>query len=116
MLSLLFCCKVLDAIGAHLEKKKIGYIRIDGSTPAQERQALCDEFQTPLQESSEDTSQKKNKKKKEKKKKEKTEGSVSSVSGVRVGLLGLTAAGVGLTLHAAASVFFAEAYWNVGQV
>nr|XP_060629862.1 SWI/SNF-related matrix-associated actin-dependent regulator of chromatin subfamily A-like protein 1 isoform X3 [Anolis sagrei ordinatus] len=36
---------VLDAIAEALEKKHIGYIRIDGSTPSAERQSLCQEFQ-----------------------------------------------------------------------
>ncbi|NWI13932.1 SMAL1 protein, partial [Crypturellus soui] len=36
---------VLDAIVAELEKKRIEYIRIDGSTPSAERQSLCQRFQ-----------------------------------------------------------------------
>ena len=36
---------VLDGIEAHLRKKKIGYVRLDGSTPAQQRQDLVDRFQ-----------------------------------------------------------------------
>ncbi|XP_053126834.1 SWI/SNF-related matrix-associated actin-dependent regulator of chromatin subfamily A-like protein 1 isoform X2 [Hemicordylus capensis] len=36
---------ILDAISEELEKKHIGYIRIDGSTPSAERQSLCQEFQ-----------------------------------------------------------------------
>uniref|UniRef100_A0A8C8S1K4 SWI/SNF-related matrix-associated actin-dependent regulator of chromatin subfamily A-like protein 1 n=1 Tax=Pelusios castaneus TaxID=367368 RepID=A0A8C8S1K4_9SAUR len=36
---------VLDAISKELEKKHVGYIRIDGSTSSAERQALCQEFQ-----------------------------------------------------------------------
>ncbi|KAH0621269.1 hypothetical protein JD844_022374 [Phrynosoma platyrhinos] len=36
---------VLDAITEELEKKHIGYIRVDGSTPSAERQSLCQEFQ-----------------------------------------------------------------------
>ncbi|XP_062972781.1 SWI/SNF-related matrix-associated actin-dependent regulator of chromatin subfamily A-like protein 1 isoform X3 [Elgaria multicarinata webbii] len=36
---------ILDAITEELEKKHLGYIRIDGSTPSAERQSLCQEFQ-----------------------------------------------------------------------
>ncbi|OPJ79872.1 SWI/SNF-related matrix-associated actin-dependent regulator of chromatin subfamily A-like protein 1 [Patagioenas fasciata monilis] len=36
---------VLDAIVAELEKKRVEYIRIDGSTPSAERQRLCQKFQ-----------------------------------------------------------------------
>ncbi|XP_061465214.1 SWI/SNF-related matrix-associated actin-dependent regulator of chromatin subfamily A-like protein 1 isoform X2 [Rhineura floridana] len=36
---------ILDTISEELEKKHIGYIRIDGSTPSAERQSLCQEFQ-----------------------------------------------------------------------
>ncbi|XP_019409998.1 PREDICTED: SWI/SNF-related matrix-associated actin-dependent regulator of chromatin subfamily A-like protein 1 isoform X1 [Crocodylus porosus] len=36
---------LLDAISEELEKKRIGYIRIDGSTPSAERQSLCQNFQ-----------------------------------------------------------------------
>ncbi|XP_006028751.1 SWI/SNF-related matrix-associated actin-dependent regulator of chromatin subfamily A-like protein 1 isoform X1 [Alligator sinensis] len=36
---------VLDAISEELEKKRVGYIRIDGSTPSAERQSLCQNFQ-----------------------------------------------------------------------
>ncbi|KAM8807019.1 SWI/SNF-related matrix-associated actin-dependent regulator of chromatin subfamily A-like protein 1 [Eudromia elegans] len=36
---------VLDAVVAELEKKRVEYIRIDGSTPSAERQSLCQKFQ-----------------------------------------------------------------------
>ncbi|NXU47291.1 SMAL1 protein, partial [Turnix velox] len=36
---------MLDAIVAELEKKRVDYIRIDGSTPSAERQSLCHKFQ-----------------------------------------------------------------------
>uniref|UniRef100_A0A8C4KQG9 SWI/SNF-related matrix-associated actin-dependent regulator of chromatin subfamily A-like protein 1 n=1 Tax=Dromaius novaehollandiae TaxID=8790 RepID=A0A8C4KQG9_DRONO len=36
---------VLDAIVAELAKKRVEYIRIDGSTPSAERQSLCQKFQ-----------------------------------------------------------------------
>ncbi|NXI73696.1 SMAL1 protein, partial [Anseranas semipalmata] len=36
---------VLDAIVDELEKKRVGYIRIDGSTSSAERQSLCQKFQ-----------------------------------------------------------------------
>lgn len=37
---------VLDGIEAHLIKEKIGYVRLDGSTPVQARQDLVDRFQS----------------------------------------------------------------------
>ncbi|XP_074857466.1 SWI/SNF-related matrix-associated actin-dependent regulator of chromatin subfamily A-like protein 1 isoform X2 [Carettochelys insculpta] len=36
---------VLNAISKELEKKHVGYIRIDGSTSSAERQSLCQKFQ-----------------------------------------------------------------------
>ncbi|XP_070585902.1 SWI/SNF-related matrix-associated actin-dependent regulator of chromatin subfamily A-like protein 1 [Erythrolamprus reginae] len=36
---------ILDAISEELEKKNVGFIRIDGSTPSAERQSLSEEFQ-----------------------------------------------------------------------
>ncbi|KAG8125233.1 hypothetical protein E2320_020541 [Naja naja] len=36
---------ILDAISEELEKKNVGFIRIDGSTPSAERQSLSQEFQ-----------------------------------------------------------------------
>ncbi|XP_048341561.1 SWI/SNF-related matrix-associated actin-dependent regulator of chromatin subfamily A-like protein 1 [Sphaerodactylus townsendi] len=36
---------ILDAVSEALQKKHIGYIRIDGSTPSADRQSLCQEFQ-----------------------------------------------------------------------
>ncbi|XP_072473752.1 SWI/SNF-related matrix-associated actin-dependent regulator of chromatin subfamily A-like protein 1 [Notamacropus eugenii] len=36
---------VLDAISNELERKHIGYIRIDGATSSADRQALCQQFQ-----------------------------------------------------------------------
>ena len=36
---------VLDGIEAHLRKKEIGYVRLDGDTPVQARQGLVDRFQ-----------------------------------------------------------------------
>ncbi|XP_067426224.1 SWI/SNF-related matrix-associated actin-dependent regulator of chromatin subfamily A-like protein 1 isoform X2 [Emydura macquarii macquarii] len=36
---------VLNAISEELEKKHVGYIRIDGSTSSAERQSLCQKFQ-----------------------------------------------------------------------
>ncbi|XP_063144906.1 SWI/SNF-related matrix-associated actin-dependent regulator of chromatin subfamily A-like protein 1 [Candoia aspera] len=36
---------ILDAISEELERKNIGFIRIDGSTPSAERQSLSQEFQ-----------------------------------------------------------------------
>ncbi|KAL7991821.1 hypothetical protein Chor_016077 [Crotalus horridus] len=36
---------ILDAVSEELEKKNVGFIRIDGSTPSAERQSLSQEFQ-----------------------------------------------------------------------
>ncbi|KDD75514.1 hypothetical protein H632_c644p0, partial [Helicosporidium sp. ATCC 50920] len=60
------------------------FVRITGSTPAGERQALVDRFQQQEE--------------------------------VRVALLSIKAAGVGLTLTAASVVVFAELTWTPGEV
>ena len=62
----------------------IPHIRIDGSTPAKERQKRATQFQTD--------------------------------PAIRVALLGITAAGVALTLTAASFVLFAELYWTPAAV
>ncbi|XP_030642537.1 SWI/SNF-related matrix-associated actin-dependent regulator of chromatin subfamily A-like protein 1 [Chanos chanos] len=74
--------QVLDTITKELGEKGISFIRIDGSTPSAERQALCDKFQ------------------------------FSQKSCVAV--LSITAANMGLTLHSADLVVFAELFWNPG--
>jgi len=56
------------------------YIRIDGKTPADMRQANVDKFQKE--------------------------------EGCRIALLSITAAGTGITLHAASHVVFAELIWT----
>ncbi|KAI9098589.1 P-loop containing nucleoside triphosphate hydrolase protein [Phlyctochytrium arcticum] len=75
---------VLNGVSDYLKSLKAKYIRIDGTTPPQLRQGLCDQFQME-----EDT---------------------------RVAVLSITAAGVGLTLHAADMVLFAELFWNPAQL
>jgi SWI/SNF-related matrix-associated actin-dependent regulator 1 of chromatin subfamily A len=57
-----------------------GYIRIDGSTPVDQRQEYVNQFQHD--------------------------------DDCRVALLSITAAGMGITLHAAAHVVFAELHWT----
>jgi len=73
---------MLDAVQAKLEACEVGFMRIDGSVSAVQRQERKEQFQTnPL---------------------------------VRVAILGITAAGVGITLTAAKTVVFAELYWTPG--
>ncbi|KAJ7299854.1 hypothetical protein O6H91_Y133800 [Diphasiastrum complanatum] len=67
-----------------LEKKKVGYIRIDGATPAISRHTLATKFQDDQK--------------------------------IQVALLGIRAAGVGLTLTAASTVIFAEMSWTPGDL
>eukprot|EP00945_MAST-04E_sp_MAST-4E-sp1_P001628 g1628.t1 len=64
------------------KKKRIAYIRIDGSTPHRERADNVRKFQ--------------------------------SDPNCRVGILGILAGGVGITLTAASHVFFAELHWTPG--
>ncbi|TPX47884.1 hypothetical protein SeMB42_g00203 [Synchytrium endobioticum] len=76
---------VLDGLAEHVEGTlKSEYIRIDGETNQQQRQSLCDQFQTRPE--------------------------------CRIGVLSITAAGVGLTLTAADLVLFAELFWNPAQL
>ena len=76
--------EILDAVSAHLSRKAVRHIRIDGNTPQHLRQEMCTRFQ-------EDTV-------------------------TKAGVLSITAAGVGLTLHAASTVVFIELYWNPGNL
>lgn len=76
--------QVLDELEQSMQNQKIGYIRIDGSTSGQERQRLCSKFQS------------------------------SSHNDIRIALLSITAAGVGLTLTSASIVIFGELFWNPG--
>ncbi|CAM9611695.1 SWI/SNF-related matrix-associated actin-dependent regulator of chromatin subfamily A-like protein 1 [Lampetra fluviatilis] len=73
---------VLDALSAHLGKKGVGHIRIDGSTASAERQALCERFQRD--------------------------------DAIKVAVLSITAANMGITLSAADLVVFSELFWNPG--
>ncbi len=75
---------VLDGICHALTQEKKRFIRIDGKTPAAQRQPLVDVFQ--------------------------------NTPGMRVAVLSITAAGVGLTLTAASNVFFAELFYNPGAL
>ena len=73
------------------------HIRIDGSTPPAVRAQHCERFQTDPEVQyillrPADTLQ------------------------CRAAVLSITAAGVGLTLHAANCVVFAELFWNPGQL
>ncbi|KAH9322232.1 hypothetical protein KI387_016871, partial [Taxus chinensis] len=75
---------MLDAIEHYLIKKKVTFIRIDGSTPTSSRQMLVTEFQER--------------------------------EDVKVAVLAIRAAGVGLTLTAASTVIFAELSWTPGDI
>ncbi|KAJ7299851.1 hypothetical protein O6H91_Y133800 [Diphasiastrum complanatum] len=76
--------QMLDGIQSLLVKKKVGYIRIDGATPAISRHTLATKFQDDQK--------------------------------IQVALLGIRAAGVGLTLTAASTVIFAEMSWTPGDL
>jgi len=71
---------VLDAVQEVLERKKVGFFRVDGSVSAEDRQRGVDKFQ--------------------------------SSNKMKVALLSVVAAGVGLTLTKADLVVFCELYWN----
>mmetsp|Transcript_18830 Transcript_18830/g.61423 ORF Transcript_18830/g.61423 Transcript_18830/m.61423 type:complete len:843 (+) Transcript_18830:58-2586(+) len=71
--------KVLDTLANGI-LRDIKYIRIDGTTPAKDRQSRVTTFQNDAK--------------------------------VRVALLGITAAGIALTLTAASRVIFTELYWT----
>jgi len=77
--------ELLNGITEYVEKKlKAQYIRIDGETKQNNRQQLCENFQTN--------------------------------SNIRIAILAITAAGVGLTLNKADLVIFAELFWNPAQL
>lgn len=71
--------KVLDTLADGI-LQHVKYIRIDGTTPAKDRQSRVVRFQNDAE--------------------------------VRVALLGITAAGIALTLTAASRVIFTELYWT----
>lgn len=75
---------MVAGIAEFLQKQKVHFIKIDGSTNSDERKKCCDEFQTRDE--------------------------------VKVALLSITAAGVGITLTKASLVVFAELYYNPGQL
>ena len=71
--------KVLDTLADGI-LRHVKYIRIDGTTPAKDRQSRVSTFQNDAE--------------------------------IRVALLGITAAGIALTLTAASRVIFTELYWT----
>lgn len=75
---------MLNGIEQFLVKKKVAYMRIDGSTAATLRQGLVAKFQEN--------------------------------ESVKAAVLGIRAAGVGLTLTAASTVIFAEMSWTPGEL
>eukprot|EP00250_Pteridium_aquilinum_P008253 c17804_g2_i1 orf=317-2359(-) len=75
---------LLDGIEQFLVKKKVHYIRIDGSTEASSRQGLVNKFQ--------------------------------ETDNVKGAVLGIRAAGVGLSFTAASTVIFAEMSWTPGDL
>jgi Helicase conserved C-terminal domain len=76
--------EVLDALQQRLRADRVQFVRIDGETPSKRRAELCARFQSP------------------------------QAVACRVALLSITAAGTGITLHAASLVVFAELYWTPG--
>ncbi|KAH7428525.1 hypothetical protein KP509_09G005400 [Ceratopteris richardii] len=75
---------LMDGIEQFLVKKKVQYIRIDGSTEASLRQGLVNKFQ--------------------------------QTENVKAALLGIRAAGIGLSFTAASTVIFAEMSWTPGEL
>lgn len=75
---------MMDAIEQFVVKKNVGYIRIDGSTPASSRQTLVTKFQDR--------------------------------EDIKVAVLSIRAAGIGVTLTAASTVIFAELSWTPGDL
>lgn len=71
---------VMNAIESYLQRKRVGYIRIDGKVTPHLRHEHVTSFQTDVN--------------------------------VRVALLSITAANVGLTLTAASTIVFAEMTWT----
>ncbi|XP_953510.1 DEAD-box family helicase, putative [Theileria annulata] len=95
---------MMDAIEDTLKSKKVGYIRIDGSTKINDRARLVNLFQNNSASNESKSDAKANK----------VEGDDSPNNGVRVALLSLTSCGVGLNLTSSSTVIFAELYWVPG--
>lgn len=75
---------MMAAIEQFVVKKKVGYIKIDGSTPPSSRQTLVTQFQDR--------------------------------EDIKVAVLAIRAAGIGVTLTAASTVIFAELSWTPGDL
>uniref|UniRef100_A0A3B0N253 DEAD-box family helicase, putative n=1 Tax=Theileria annulata TaxID=5874 RepID=A0A3B0N253_THEAN len=97
---------MMDAIEDTLKSKKVGYIRIDGSTKINDRARLVNLFQNNSTSNESKSDAKANK----------VEGDDSPNNGVRVALLSLTSCGVGLNLTSSSTVIFAELYWVPGML
>ncbi|UKK03009.2 hypothetical protein MACK_003111 [Theileria orientalis] len=119
---------MLDAIEETLRKKKVGYIRIDGSTKMEERSRMVQLFQnsgsetargqeeteTPEGEKSAATMNISNRHGSYGRQQDDDQSSYRQSKSVRVALLSLTTCGVGLNLTSSSTVIFAELYWVPG--
>ncbi|UKJ90023.1 hypothetical protein MACJ_003281 [Theileria orientalis] len=120
---------MLDAIEETLRKKKVGYIRIDGSTKMEERSRMVQLFQnsgsqtdrgqeeethTPVRTKSSAATSTSNQHGSYRQRQEDKQSSYRQSKTVRVALLSLTTCGVGLNLTSSSTVIFAELYWVPG--
>ncbi|BAM41673.1 uncharacterized protein TOT_040000054 [Theileria orientalis strain Shintoku] len=120
---------MLDAIEETLRKKKVGYIRIDGTTKMEERSKMVQLFQNSGAETdrgqgeeaharegakSGEAASAPNQQGRYRQQQEDGQSSHRQSKTVRVALLSLTTCGVGLNLTSSSTVIFAELYWVPG--